>query len=238
MSCFHLVKSAALLFAMLGALPVFSPEKPVWKLVFHEDFTGRTVDTTRWSVYDGPGHAGNGLRKPSAFRLAGGCLVITAQMHHGQLVSGGMAHKQNFRYGRFAFRVRTEADASAATSGVVLTWPQSERWPQDGENDLYETGLNPRRKAFETFIHYGDTPATQYHFSHAADAKEWHIVLMEWTEKTLKIYRDGKLVWTLRDEKAIPDVPHHLCLQLDAFKKSMGKPVRMYVDWVKIYTAG
>ncbi|WP_257457871.1 hypothetical protein [Archangium lipolyticum] len=30
-------------------------------------------------------------------------------------------------------------------------------------------------------------------------------------------------------------VAHHLCIQLDAFKITLGGPVKMYVDWVKIY---
>jgi hypothetical protein len=58
---------------------------------------------------------------------------------------------------------------------------------------------------------------------------------MEWEANSLRIYRDGVLVWTLTDVNAIPDVAHHLCIQLDAFKTTMGSPVKMYVDWVKIY---
>ncbi|HWB28770.1 MAG TPA: hypothetical protein VG738_25025 [Chitinophagaceae bacterium] len=49
------------------------------------------------------------------------------------------------------------------------------------------------------------------------------------------MYRDDVLVWTLTDTTAIPDVPHHLCVQLDAFKTTIGAPVHMYVDWVKFY---
>ncbi|MBE7177484.1 MAG: glycoside hydrolase family 16 protein [Mucilaginibacter polytrichastri] len=233
MSLFHPLKY--LILAMLFAGAAVPRQNQEWKLVFEDNFDGTSVDTTHWAMYDGPGHAGNGLRKPSAFTVRKGLLMITAQMQNGRLVSGGMAHKGNFRYGKFAFRVRTEPDPSGATSGVVLTWPQSERWPQDGENDMYETGQNPRRKPFETFIHYGDRPETQYHFRHEADAKAWHIIEMEWSADQLILFRDGKRVWTLDDKDAIPDVPHHLCLQLDAFKKSMGNPVRMYVDWVRVY---
>ncbi len=34
---------------------------------------------------------------------------------------------------------------------------------------------------------------------------------------------------------AIPDVAHHLSIQLDAFKSNMSGSVRLQVDWVKIY---
>ncbi|MDP4289611.1 MAG: glycoside hydrolase family 16 protein [Bacteroidota bacterium] len=206
-----------------------------WRLVFRDDFSGSSVNTANWAFYNSPGHAGNGLRRPEAFSVSKGLLVVTAQMINGNIVSGGMAHKMNYKYGKFEFKVRTEPDSSEATSGVILTWPQSERWPMDGENDMYETSTVGSRNPFHTYIHYGTTPHTQYHFQQNADATKWHIIAMEWEEKELRMYRDGKLVWTLNDVNAIPHVPHHLCIQLDAFKKSMTGVVKMYVDWVKIY---
>jgi len=214
----------------------FNLRAQTWNLVFQEDFNGSSVNTANWSMYDGPGHAGNGLRKPSAFSVSGGLLTVTAQMINGTLVSGGMAHRSNYRYGKFEFRVRTEPDPSQAMSGVVLTWPQSENWPIDGENDIYETGTAASRNPYHTFIHYGANNS-QYHFQHNADGSQWHTMAMEWDASAIRIYRDGALVWTLTDANAIPDVAHHLCIQLDAFRTSMSGTVRMYVDWVKIYQA-
>ena len=211
-----------------------SPAVTNWKLVFEDDFDGSAVNTANWSMYYSAGHAGNGLRRPEAFSVADGLLTVTAQMKNGVLVSGGMAHKQNYTYGKFEFRVRTEADPSSATSGVVLTWPQSENWPSDGENDIYETLTTASRSPFNTFIHYG-ADNKQYHFSHDADGTQWHIIAMEWTQDAIRIYRDGNLVYKLTDTNAIAKVPHHLCIQLDAFKTSMTGMVKMYVDWVKIY---
>lgn len=205
-----------------------------WKLVFEDDFNGSSVDQSQWSLYDSPGHVGNGLRKPEAFSVADGLLVVTAQMKGGALVSGGMANRKNYRYGKFEFRVKTDPDPSEATSGVILTWPQSENWPIDGENDIYETGTGAGRSPFNTFIHYS-TDNRQYQFIHQANGTEWHVMAMEWTKNSVKIYRDEKLVYKLTDTNAIPQVPHHLCIQLDAFKKTMGNPVKMYVDWIKIY---
>lgn len=207
-----------------------------WELVFHEDFDGVSVDKSIWNMYDGPGHDGNGLRKPSAFSVKDGNLVITAEMIDGKIVSGGMAHTQNYTYGKFEFRVRTEADPSGSTSGVVLTWPESENWPTDGENDIYETGTEPtpHRNPFHTFIHY-DPSNKQVHYQHDANGTDWHIMALEWFSNALYIYRDGILVYKVTDKTIIPQVPHHICLQLDAFKKEMSGKVRMYVDWVKIY---
>lgn len=220
--------------------PPPSEEKVNWKLVFEENFDGTAINPTDWILY-GPyaGHAGNGMRVPEAISIEDGLLVITAQMKDGVLESGGMAHRRNYTYGKFEFRVRSEADPSGSVSAVVLTWPQSEKWPDDGENDIYEThsSSNPNRTFFETNILSG-LPLNKWSKGrYEIDAKEWHIVAMEWTEKAIRIYVDGQLRWRLSDPDLIVDKPHHFCIQLDAFKQTMGDPVKMYVDWVKIYQA-
>ncbi|MDQ3850002.1 MAG: glycoside hydrolase family 16 protein [Actinomycetota bacterium] len=206
-------------------------------LVFEDNFDGRRLDTSEWVPYDGEGHAGNGQRRPSAFSLDGnGNLVLTAQMVDGDLVSGGMAHRRAYTYGRFEFRVRTDPDPAGAMSGVVLTWPQSGRWPVEGENDIYETGSAAgTRWPFYTFVHYGYSNQQHLH-RHDADASDWHTMAMDWRPDAITIYRDGERVWTLTDEGAIPDVAHQLCIQLDAIRwRTLTRPVRMYVDYVRIY---
>jgi beta-glucanase (GH16 family) len=204
--------------------------------VFQDDFYGNALNASAWSPYNSAGHAGNGLRRPSAFAVDGqGHLVITAQNVNGQIVSGGMANRVNQTYGLYEFRVRTDPDPTGTMSGVVLTWPQSGRWPQDGENDIYETGTRASRDPFGSFVHFGKSNDQRFHL-HNADAAQWHTMAMDWRPKAIKIYRDGALVWTITDPKAIPHTPHHLCIQLDAFaNRQLGAPVRMYVDWVRIY---
>jgi hypothetical protein len=215
-----------------------SPLPPVngRSLVFQDDFYGNAVDSTAWSLYNSAGHAGNGLRSPSAFSVDGqGHLVITAQNVGGQIVSGGMASRVNQTYGLYEFRVRTDPDPTGTMSGVVLTWPTSGKWPEEGENDIYETGTRAARDPFGSFVHYGQNNSQRYHF-HNADAAQWHTMAMDWSPTSIRIYRDGALVWTVTDPNAIPRTPHHLCIQLDAFaNRQLKAPVRMYVDWVRIY---
>jgi hypothetical protein len=206
------------------------------QLVFQDDFYGNALNTAAWSTYNSPGHDGNGLRRPGAFTVDGqGHLVITAQNAGGQIVSGGMANRVNRTYGLYEFRVRTEPDPTGTMSGVVLTWPQSGKWPVDGENDIYETGTRASRDPFGSFVHFG-TGNDQRHHLHDADAARWHTMAMDWSQYAIKIYRDGKLVWKVTDPNAIPHTPHHLCIQLDAFaNRQLRGPVQMQVDWVRIY---
>jgi beta-glucanase (GH16 family) len=208
-----------------------------WRLVMSDYFKGSAVDSTKWRVYGPwiPGHAGNGIRDGSAVTVANDLLTITAKMVNGTLVSGGMSNKFDQTYGFYEFRVRTDADPGLVTSGVVLTWPQSQNWPVDGENDIYETTLDADRDPIKSFVHYGATNK-QYWFHHSnATGQAWHNMAMEWDSSAIRIYRDGILAWTVTDRAAIPDVAHHMSIQLDAFKKSMTGSVRLQVDWVRIY---
>jgi beta-glucanase (GH16 family) len=213
------------------------------KLVFQDNFDGTKLDLTKWRPYNSSGHNGNGLRRPEAFSLDGkGNLVVTAKMVAGEIVSGGMSARQGYAYGRYAIRVRTETDPTEAMSGVVLTWPQSGDSPPDGENDIYETGATNLRRPFFTYIHYGGYRGDpqerdqQYRYVHDADGSQWQNIVMDWSPDVLRIYRDGRLVANLKDKAAIPDVVHTLRIQLDArYDRPLARPVRMYVDYVKVY---
>lgn len=222
-------------------IPEEDPEE--WELVYEDNFDGSSVDSTKWNLYNSAGHAGNGLRRPSAFSTDGnGALVITANMNDSdQIVSGGMSSKTATTYGKFEARVRTEADPTGTMSGVALTWPVSNNHLQDGENDFYETGRAVNtRTPFHSFIHWPNSPASNYqtHITHNADGTQWHTMTMEWSADSIKIYRDGEFIGEETDPAKIPDVAHKLCLQLDAFSNSttLTQPVRMYVDYVKVYS--
>jgi len=204
-------------------------------VLFEDNFNGTTLDTASWLPYNGAGHAGIGYRRPSAFSLSNGNLVVTGKMVDGKIVTGGMMHRKNYTYGRYEFRVRTEVDPTGTMSGVVLTWPQYQWSPEFTENDIYETGLQVNHRwTFRSFIHYG-TSNSQKIFEHQADGSQWHTMAMDWRPTSLKIFRDGVLVWTISDPVVIPDVMHHLTIQLDArAHRTLTGPVRMYVDYVRI----
>ena len=222
-----------------GERPV-TPEDPdieiQWTLDFEENFDGTAVNTDNWSMYHSPGHAGNGLRRAEAFSVKDGCLVITAKENEdGEIVSGGMAHKKNYLpVVKWEFRARCENDPSKAMSGAVLTWPQSEKWPDEGELDIFETGTGHPRRPLHTFLHYG-SDNRQLHMAHDVDATQWQEMALEWYEDALVIYLNGEKVWTVTNEEVVPKWNHHICLQLDAFKTSLSGVVKMYVDYVRIY---
>lgn len=214
---------------------------PEFTQAFRDDFSGDTVADANWNQYFSPGHDGNGLRRPSALGVADGLLTVTAQMIDGELVSGGMSTRADYTYGRFEARVRTGApDPLQATSGVLIAWPTDQDW--DGtrgdytELDFYETTHGrSTRSPFYAFVHYNTRnnhaqPPTVYN----ADATDWHDMRMDWTPGAIRFFMDGTLVNTITQGAAIPDRPHKMTVQLDAFKQAMEGVVTMDVDWVRI----
>jgi beta-glucanase (GH16 family) len=205
-------------------------------LDFEENFTGDKLNTGVWVPYNTPGHVGNGLRRASAFSVENDLLIVTAKNNEaGQIVSGGMRHKTEYLYGKFEFRIRADRDPSGTMSAVTLTWPKSEKWPEDGELDIYETGPGIDRNNFYTVVHY-DKTNKQIIYNHQVTGREWHTMCMEWTPDYIFFYRDGQKVHEVTEPAAIPHVPHHICIQLDAAKSGpLKEETKMYVDWVKIY---
>ena len=211
--------------------------------VFRDDFNGSSVGGD-WTLYNSPGNSGFGLRRPSAITVSDGKLVITAKMENGSLVSGGMALGLDLQYGKYVFRVRTDNDPSQAVSGVVLTWPQAGNNHLNGENNMYETLTKTQsRNPFYSFIHkpFGNA-TTQEFYRHDADGAQFQVMSMEWTPDRITITREGpgsrsSDSWTVNETGAdlIPDVPHHLAIQLDGWKDSIGGTVRMEVDYVEVY---
>ncbi|MEM7323665.1 MAG: hypothetical protein AAF531_11325, partial [Actinomycetota bacterium] len=106
-----------------------------------------------WEIYDSVGHAGWGLRRPSAVDVGpgvdartGGLLTITAKMGSGDeaglLVSGGVKVRFPQIYGNYLVRTKVEPDPDGVTSGAVLLWPESNQHPRDGEIDILESWSN------------------------------------------------------------------------------------------------
>lgn len=212
--------------------------------MFRDDFNGDSVGDA-WYQYHSVGNAGYGLRRPSATTVKDGRLVMTAQMVDGSLVSSGMAHRYDQTYGKYVFRVRVDEDPDLATSAVVLTWPESEVHPRDGENNIYESlTYDADRDPFYTVIHkpYGTVRDHIVH-NHNADGTKFQTMTMEWRPDGITIIREGpgyagdyeRWFQPETDEDWIPDVPHHITIQLDAWKNYISAPVRMEVDFVEVY---
>jgi hypothetical protein len=208
---------------------------------------------SEWRIYDSIGHAGWGLRRPSAVTVepessaAGGSLLtITARMGSGEeaglLVSGGLKLIVPQTYGRYTFRMRADGDPSGVTSAVSLLWPASNDWPADGELDIVETWTNrATRTPVETNIHWPAPEATppytarddrvRYFGHNGVDAREWHTYVFEWHPDRLVMTIDDREPVILTTEPLhIPDDDMELTFQLDGFDAFDAPGVQPIID--------
>ncbi|MEM7325355.1 MAG: glycoside hydrolase family 16 protein, partial [Actinomycetota bacterium] len=193
-----------------------------------------------WEIYDSVGHAGWGLRRPSAVEVGpggdartGGLLTITAKMGSGDeaglLVSGGVKVRFPQIYGNYLVRTKVEPDPDGVTSGAVLLWPESNQHPRDGEIDILESWSNREtRTPVESNLHWL-RPGAEPPFTLADDYKaqvvhpgvdgtQWHVFELEWREDLVSVAVDGGTPVILSTDPAeIADWNMEPTIQLDAF---------------------
>ena len=233
-----LVAASVAVVARLAGHDPTPPGPPAarWREVFFDDFAGSDLDPAAWSRYDGPGGQNVGRRDPRQVVVSQGELRVVAMGD----VSGGLAHRQNHVYGKW--EVRARIDSGSGYGPAILLWPQSDRWPQDGEIDISEIPEGSRRRTHFT-VHWGRNNAQAGTFS-AADFTRWHVFGCEWEPGGIRYLLDGRPQWTLRTPRvAIPDKPMHLAIQLDVGAPGLWipprdaatpQPVVLHVDWVRV----
>lgn len=200
------------------------------------DYTGRP-DSAKWSVYNGEGHSGNGLRRPSAFDVANGVLVCTGDNVSGG-TTGGMALRRNERYCRLEARIRVYSINPAGSGNryhpVLLMWPQSEEWPEGGEIDYFETNVDSGKLGW--FVHYPNhQPKTQEGGTQALDIQNWHNYALEWSPSGIRAWVDGVQYFNYTMSAIQPPGPMHFCAQLDNYDGENMEPARLECQWVRVY---
>jgi beta-glucanase (GH16 family) len=207
-----------------------------WQLVAADEFDGNAVDTSRWTLYEGPGNGGVGLRNPDAVSQSDGELRITGRGD----VSGGMNWNGGRTYGRW--EVRARMDRGNGYSPAILLWPSSGNWPAEGEIDLSEIPRGDRSESHFT-MHWG-VENSQTGFPSSGDFSQWHTFAIEWQPDHVTFFLDGEAVYTNDDPAAIPRNNMHLAIQNDvgphdgwipARDASTPPEVSLHVDWVRLY---
>lgn len=158
--------------------------------------------------------------------------------------SAWVASKTEQRYGRWEARVRSVGTGPAGSRQyhpLLIVWPTSNRWPQDGEYDFLENGA-PGEACAESFMHYPHNAgiATQQVFTKetncGAPLTQWHNVALEWTPERVRGFIDGKQWFDLSGgatavRRKIQDMPSgHLTIQLDNFFGARMQPATYEVD--------
>lgn len=119
---------------------------------------------------------------------------------------------------------------------VLIMWPDSDQWPQGGEDDYVEFDVG--MAGVETFIHHPNTSSVDQHFaSKAIDPTVFHNYAIERGPARVKGWIDGVewFNWSVAELNGQVPGPMHPTIQLDNFGGSEHRPANQDVAWIRIY---
>lgn len=207
------------------------------------NYTG-LPDSGKWGIYGQggddncwPGHDGNGRRCADANYVNGSFLRQTGESNGD---SAGLASNLGQKYGRWEVRARVQAAPGASGNPyhpVLITWPDSEQWPQGGEYDYFEVNVGDTNAT--AFLHHptdGEVIQDEYH-SGNLDLSQWHNYGFEWAPSGLTGYIDGNVWFHDTDPDVQAPGPMHQTIQLDNFFGAGGMQEAYFdVDWARVYS--
>ena len=187
-----------------------SNAEPVAQYLWHDEFDGETIDTSKWTFEIGTGASGWGNneweyytnRKENAY-VKDGVLHIRAQKenYEGQkYTSARMLTK-----GKFAFKYGTVEARIALPTGKGI-WPafwmlgqniDEVSWPACGEIDIIEA-VNSENKIYGTnhwangseYATYGNNTGDYRNQKFELDITQFHTYKFTWDEKYIRMFVD------------------------------------------------
>lgn len=221
-----------------------------WRSAFAEEFTqdaplGTFLDTyTNFGAYPYPWtdtsrqvRSNPGYYHPEkTLSVAGG--VLDAWLHYdselGQyLVAAPTPNLPQMTYGRFAMRLR--ADTIPGYKIAPLLWPDSERWPDDGEINMPEGDLDGT--PLSAFHHFARSAGGQDWFSSGVNPNAWHVYETLWSPGKVEFLVDGRSIGS--STSYVPNKPMHWVLQMETQIESSAPSTsaqgHVQIDWVKAY---
>lgn len=228
-----------------------------WQLVWADEFTnGISPD---WVFETGNGSNGWGNNELQFYRqqnatVENGQLVITARRENVEGFNYTSARmktqgKRSWRYGRIEARIRLPR--------VLGTWPAfwmlgdnitTVNWPYCGEIDIMEQ-VNTQNTVHGT-IHWYNNGNVNYGGPYNVNVENYHVYAIEWDANAIKWFVDGVQFREANIQNGVNNTGafHNnffVLLNLAIGGNWPGFnvndaafPVRMYVDYVRVYQAG
>ena len=230
---------------------------PGWKLVWDDEFSGDSLDKTKWNYeINGNGGGNNELQYytnlPENSYIKDGNLVIQAlkKDYLGKHYTSARINtdkKGDWKYGRFEIKAKLPYGQGMWPAIWLLPsdWVYG-GWPASGEIDIMEMLGNQTNKIYGT-IHFGSSVKDHQHsggnytLSSGTFAQRFHVFALEWDSTGMKWYIDGFLYHKESHGKPF-DQRFHLLLNVAVGGNWPGNPdqstlfpQKMYVDYVRVY---
>jgi beta-glucanase (GH16 family) len=227
---------------------------PGWRQVFADDFTttvplGRfpSAVSTAWgtSYKDGwKDTTGNGTYMPSkVVSISNGSMNAHLHTENGvhmvaalvPTIPGAQGAGGGMLYGRYQIRIRGDVIPGYKVS--LLLWPDSEKWPVDGEIDFPEGDLTDLIHGY-VHLQYGTSPTDQAAFRTSATYRRWHVATVTWLPDLVEFDLDGQRIGVVTSD--VPNTPMHLVIQAETVTTGPPPPDsaqgNVQVDWITAYT--
>ncbi|QNG19730.1 glycoside hydrolase family 16 protein [Rhodococcus triatomae] len=136
-------------------------------------------------------------------------------------------------YGRYSARMRVDTPGMDEYYAAWLLWPQSERWPEDGEFDFPEGHLSGTALGYHHHAGQGACVGCQEISTDiGARFTDWHTYTIEWTPGRIRYLLDDVVVLDSTDW--VPSGPMRWQLQTETngYGDSAG---HLLVDWVSVW---
>lgn len=136
-------------------------------------------------------------------------------------------------YGRYSIRLKVDNPNLQEYYIASLLWPQSERWPADGEFDFPEGGLAGTVSGFHHYAGVGACAGCQLEAAFTgARFTDWHTYTIEWSPSRVRYLLDDRVVLDSTDW--VPSTPMRWQIQVETngYGSNSGN---LLVDWVSVW---
>jgi beta-glucanase (GH16 family) len=207
---------AAIVRCIADQIATAPPALDGWKLVWHDEFDGKTVDDSKWQFeVNARGGGNNELQyytsRPQNASVTNGFLVIQA-LRETFTGSGGTReftsarlntrNRGDWRCGRFD--IRAKLPMGKGIWPAIWMLPSDRKyggWPNGGEIDIMElVGHEPSR--VHGTLHYGDDAKGHVYRGDSITlpsgnfSEEFHVFRLDWDPEEIRWYVDDKLYQT------------------------------------------
>ncbi len=239
--------------------PIASPDG--WKLVWHDEFDGKAIDTHNWTYDLGAGGWGNGeaqyyTSRPENARLENGVLIVEARQEKyedsyytsARLKTQGL---QTFQYGRIEGRLKVPTGKGLWPAFWMLGSSfNGSNWPDCGEIDIMEYIGKEPDLIFGTLHGPGYSGAlgiSAWNRQTYNIADDYHTYAIEWEANEIRWYYDDAIYHTVTREDVgnrewVFDQPFFIILNLALGGQLPGPigldtvfPSQYLVDYVRVY---
>lgn len=206
-----------------------------WTLAWSDEFSGSTLDTSKWSTTDSYGRDqcfGGGNNEQQCYTSSGqnisvedGKLVLTARpatgLSQGRTYTSGRVQsngKGDFTYGKFEASIKLPTGQGSWPAFWMLPSRDNVDWPSRGEIDIMEAvnlGGNGGSTIHGT-AHWGDPHTYLGGSANLSDIDDFHTYTVEWYPDEIRWFLNGNQYYRLtQDQWFSSDAPNDVNAPFD-----------------------